>query len=152
MKVDIVRYGDQDTLHALSGEISKYSNVKAYYVSAPFTLGDLMYNKTVRSWTLTNDTKMDSYLEVCEATNDIDFEEMKKVVALNITHGYNLNKFAFNKINFGKSVIPYKYTFIRPLLVPFICFGFKNNENSNAVLCAMQINYSKPSLSFGKGK
>lgn len=152
MKVDIVRYGDQDTLHALSGEISKYSNVKAYYVSAPFTLGDLMYNKTVWSWTLTNDTKMDSYLEVCEATNDIDFEEMKKVVALNITHGYDLNKFAFNKINFGKSVIPYKYTFIRPLLVPFICFGFKNNENSNAVLCAMQINYSKPSLSFGKGK
>ena len=56
------------------------------------------------------------------------------------------------KINFGKSVIPYKYTFIRPLLVPFICFGFKNNENSNAILCAMQINYSKPSLSFGKGK
>lgn len=152
MKIDIVRYGDQDTLHALSGEISKYNNVHAYYISAPFTLGDLMYNKTIWSWTLTNDTELSSYVEVCEATNNIDFENMSKIVALNISHGYDLDNFDFNKINFSKSVVPFKYTFIRPLLVPFICFGFKNNENSNAVLCSMQIIYSKPSISFGKGK
>ena len=151
-KVDIVRYGDQNTLHQVSGELAIYENVKSYYISAPFTLGDLMYNKTIWAWTLTNDTNFDSYIEVCQATNNIDYENMSKLVALNVANGHDFTKFSFNKINFNKNAVPYKYTFIRPVLVPFICFGFKNNENSNAVLCSMQINYSKPSLSFGKGK
>ena len=150
--VNIVRYGDQPLLNTIGGEIAKYDNVKAFYISAPFTLGDLIYNKTIWAWTLTNDTPLESAVETYEATNDLDFESMRKVVALNLTQSYNLNKFNFNRVNFGKNVVPYKYTFIRPLLVPFICFGFKNNDNTNAVLCAIQINYSKPNLSFGKGR
>lgn len=150
--VNVVRYGDQDPINTFSGEITHYESVNAYYISAPFTLGDLMYDKTIWAWTLTNDTQLESAVEAYEATNDLDFESMRKVVALNLTQSYNLNKFNFNRVNFGKNVVPYKYTFIRPLLVPFICFGFKNNDNTNAVLCAIQINYSKPNLSFGKGR
>lgn len=150
--LNLVRYASQDISRNFRAEIKEYSNVKAYYITAPFTMGNLMYNKTIWGWTLTNDTDISSSLEVCQAMNNVDFDEMTKLSDINlITRGYNFNNINFENLDFDKYIVPHKYTFYRPLNVPFICFGFRNTEGTNAVLSTMQIIYTVPNGSVGRG-
>lgn len=149
--INLVRYGNQDITRSFKAEIKKYENVKAYYITAPITMGNLMYNKTIWAWTLTNDSNIPSSIEVCQATNDVDFEKMTKLVDLKKTdYGHSFESFNFENVDFSKYTIPHKYTFYRPLTIPFICFGFRNNNGDNAVLCSMQIVYTIPSGSNSK--
>lgn len=149
--INLVRYGNQDITKSFKAEIKQYENVKAYYITAPITMGNLMYNKTIWGWTLTNDSNIPSSIEVCQATNDVDFEKMTKLVDLKKTdYGHSFESFNFENVDFSKYTIPHKYTFYRPLTVPFICFGFRNNDGDNAVLCSMQIVYTIPSGSNSK--
>lgn len=148
--LNIVRYAAQSMTKNFKAEISKYRNVRAYYITAPHTMGDLMHNKTIWGWTLTNDTQIKSAIEICQATNDIHLEEMATIVDFNRRdYGLNLENFNVANINFDKYTIPHKYTFYRPLNVPFISFGFRNNDSSNAVLSSMQIIYTIPFASIG---
>ena len=183
-KLDVIRYVNQNLLADNKAIITRYDKVKAYYIKAPNPLGNLMYNKTIWAWTITNDTNFESSVEVCYASNDIDFENMEKIVDLtkienglsldDIKHlaelyktlssdnmkkitdimqdkyGLNLGDISVDKMNFNRFIIPSKYTFYRPLNVPFICFGFKNSPGENAVLCTMQILYTVPLGSIGK--
>lgn len=149
-EINLVRYSNQSVKKAFKAEIKCYSNVKAYYITAPFTLGNLMYDKTIWGWTLTNDTNIKSYVEVCQALNDLDIENMRSLVGIyKSDFGFDLNKVDFEGLNFEKYIIPHKYTFYRPLRVPFICFGFRNYEGTNCVLSSMQIIYTVPIGSVG---
>ncbi|MCK9449436.1 MAG: hypothetical protein M0Q41_10730 [Bacteroidales bacterium] len=148
--LNIVRYAAQSMTKNFKAEIFKYRNVKAYYITSPHTMGDLMHNKTIWGWTLTNDTQIKSSIEICQATNDTHLEEMATIVDFNRRdYGLNLENFNVANINFDKYVIPHKYTFYRPLNVPFISFGFRNNDADNAVLSSMQIIYTIPFASVG---
>lgn len=150
-ELDLIRYADQSTFKMFRAEIKEYNNVKAYYITAPITMGNLLYNKTIWGWTLTNDTSIPSSLEICQATNEIDFDNMAKIVSLNKTdYEYNLSNLNYKNLDFDKYVVPHTYTFYRPVSVPFICFGFRNNDNDNAVLCTMQVIYTMPSGTIGK--
>lgn len=157
--LNIVQYGTQNLYKQFKAEIKEFTNVKAYYITAPFTMGNLMYNKTIWGWTLTNDTDIPSSIEVCQALNTEDFEKMAKVsdnvnIVMNVNQqqkGYDLDDLSFRDMDFDKYVIPHKYTFYRPLNVPFICFGFRNNDGTNAVLSTMQIVYTVPMGSVGRG-
>jgi len=149
--LNLIRYADQEINQSFKAQIIKYSNIKAYYISAPFTMGNLMYNKTIWGWTLTNDTNIYSQIEVCQATNDTDFENMKGIIDLNKSdYGYSFSQVNFSSVSFDKFVIPHKYTFYRPINVSFICFGFQNNEATNAVLSSIQVIYTLPRGSNSK--
>ena len=151
-EINLVRYANQNISNYFKAEIKRYENVKAYYITAPYTMGNLMYDKTIWGWTLTNDTDIPSSLEVCQATNNVDFEEMTKLADIVKTdYGYSFNNIKFTNIDFDRYVIPHKYTFYRPIKVPFICFGFRNNNGENAVLSTMQVVYTVPLGSVGKG-
>lgn len=148
--IDIVRYGNQNIETEIRAEIKKLRNVKAYYITAPQVMGDIMHNKTIWAFSITNDTQIPSEIEICQATNELHLESMAKIVDFNQkNYGLNLESFSIADINFEKYVIPHKYTYYKPLNVPFISFGFRNNENSNALLSAMQIIYSTPFASVG---
>lgn len=148
--LDIVRYAAQSMTKNFKAEISKFRNVRAYYITSPHTMGDLMHNKTIWGWTITNDTQIKSSIEICQATNDTHLEEMETIVDFNRSdYGLNLENFNVANINFDKYTIPHKYTFYRPLNVPFISFGFRNNSGDNAVLSSMQIIYTIPFPSIG---
>ena len=149
--VNLINFLNRNIQNNFKAEISLYTPVKAYYITAPFTLGDLMYNKTIWAYTITNDTNMSSSIELCRATNNIDYEKMISLAKLTPIKGFDTEEMSFNKIDFERIVIPKKITFVRPILVPFICFGFRSNDNENAILCAIQIVYTKNEISVGKG-
>lgn len=150
-RINLIRYSNQDISKNFKAEIKKYSNVKAYYITAPFTKGNLMYDMTIWGWTLTSDTNIPNSIEVCQATNDVDFDEMVKLVDLQKNDfGHSLDNMNLGNLSFDKFVIPHKYTFYRPLKVPFICFGFRNNDNSNCILGLMQVIYTIPMSSIGR--
>ena len=147
--LDIVQYSGQ-TLSAFRGEIIEYSNVEAFYITKPYTLASLEYFKTIWSFTLTNDTNLPSELELCYATNKIPYENMKTLAKISKDAlGFDLSEFDFRKIDFDKNIVPRTYTNKRILSnVKFVCFGFRNNNDTNAVLSSMAITYTVPYPSY----
>ena len=90
-KVDVIQYDRQSIMQSNQAIITRYDKINAYYIKAPNTFGNLMYNKTIWSWTITNDTNLQSNVEVCYASNDIDFSSMSKIVDLTkMESGLNL--------------------------------------------------------------
>lgn len=153
--LDIVPYWNSTPVYeafdvVLPAEICSYKNVEAYYITAPFTMGDLMHNKAIWGWTLTSDSGEPSSIEVCQAVNDVNLDEMEEIVAYrNTSEGYEYGDIAYERIDFSKTIVPNTYTYYNTLLVPFICFGLRNNDDENAVLSSLQVLYTKPSGTFG---
>ena len=77
----------------------------------------------------------------------------KKSRSLNISVdklGLELDLLNFTKLDLEKNVVPRLNSNYRVLPnVNFICFGFKNNANSNSVLCKMNITYTISSPAYG---
>ena len=149
--IRIVEYGEQNALVAdFPSELHKHTPVKAYFITAPAMLGSLNHRKTIWAWTLTG-YKERNDLEVCKATNERNLENMKSLfLAKDRPVGFDLNAFSFEAVDFEKSIVPRKHTYIRPISVPFLCFGFRSEKNAPSVLTAISIVYSTPLL--GKGK
>ena len=62
---------------------------------------------------------------------------------------FSLASMNFVKLDFDKNLTPRTYTNSR--ILPqrkFICFGFKNYNNTNSVLSSMSIIYSVPTQSY----
>lgn len=151
--LNLVRYANQPTQMPFEAEITEYVNVTAYYITAPFTMGSLLHNKLIKGWALTNDTDIVSEIEVAMATNEEQIDKMTTVSMTGINQlqkGYNLYDFSFNAIDFEKRVIPTVQVEWRWLRVNFICFGFRNLENTNSVLSSLQIVYTISGNAFGK--
>lgn len=151
--VNICRYGEQDESHNFKSEIREYNNVEAFYITAPFALGSLDYFKTIYSYTLTNDVGIPSQLDVAYASNKLPIVDMKKMSTISLTKeqlGLDFSDMSFKKVDFDKTVVPRTYTVSRILShQKFICFAFKNYDNTNAVLSAMSITYTTPFPSYG---
>ena len=62
---------------------------------------------------------------------------------------FSLASMNFVKVDFDKNLTPRTYTSSRILpQQKFICFGFKNYNNTNSVLSSMSIIYSVPTQSY----
>lgn len=125
--------------------------VEAYFITKPFTLGSLSYFKTIWSWTLTNDTSIPSELEVAIASNKIPFENMRTLAKISKDKlSFDFNNLNYNKIDFDKNIVPRTYTNHRILSqLKFVCFGFRNFNNTNSILSSMAIVYTTPFPSYG---
>ncbi len=148
--VNVILYADQDMANlSFPSEIRKHSYVKARFITAPAVLGGISYRKTIWAWTMTASDKPND-LKVCQATNEERFEDMKQMAfSENIPIGLDFKQLTFMSLDFGKSAIPRKYTYFRPLSVPFISFGFKSGKPANSILTAVAITYSVPMLGWG---
>lgn len=149
-ELDIVRYGTQGlSVQTFVSELHKHTPVKAYFIAAPAVLGSLGHRKTIWSWTLSAFREQND-LQVCQATNDEKLEDMKALLfADSVPSGMDFKHFSFEAIDFGKSNVPRKYTYFRPISVPFISFGFKSDKASNSILTAATIVYTVPLLGRG---
>lgn len=150
-ELDLVRYADQLYSRAFQAEIKSYKPVPAFYITKPYTLGDLNYFKTIWQYTLTNDTNIPSELELTYASNKIPYESTKTLAKISVDKfSFSLDSFDFRKVDFDKNVTPRTYTNSRILpRQKFICFGFRNYNNTNSVLSSMSIIYSIPHASYG---
>ncbi len=165
--IDIVQYNTQSLVSAFRGEIIEYSNVEAFYITKPYTMGSLEYFKTVWSFTLSNDTNMPSEVQLCYASNKIPQEIMKTLAYVNDSIskdsvatekvlsvaksalGLDFSILNFEKIDFDKNIAPRTYTHKRTLSnVKFLCFGFRNYNDTNAVLSSLSITYTIPYPSY----
>lgn len=149
--VNLVRYAEQDISRSFRAEIKQYKPVEAYYITKPFTMGSLDYFKTIWSWTLTNDTSIPSELEIAIANNKIPFDSMRTLAGISKDKfGFDLNNFDFHKIDLQKNLVPRTYTNQRIISqLKFICFGFRNFNNTNSVLSSMSMIYTIPFPSYG---
>ena len=149
-EVDVIRYGDQNLAAAsFVSELHKHTPVYSYFIAAPAVLGDLSHRKTIWAWTLSS-FKEPNDLQVCQATNEQNLEDMKALAfADNVPIGYNLKKFGFATIDFEKSAVPRKFTYIRPISVPFVAFGFKSEKAVNSILTVTSIVYTIPMMGRG---
>lgn len=149
--IDLVRYANQEVSKAFKAEIREYSPVEAFYITKPFDMGSLDYFKTIWSWTLTNDTSIPSELDVAHVSNKIPFEKMRTLAKISKEKiSFDLNDLDFRKLDLQKNIVPRTYTQQRIISqLKFICFGFRNNNNTNSVLSSMSIVYTVPFPSYG---
>ena len=148
--IDIWLYDSQNMLSlSFPSEIHIHRNVKAFFIAAPAVLGDISYRKTVWAWTLSA-FKETNDLQVCQATNEETLEDMRAMAfADNVPIGLDFKDFSFSLVDFGKSAVPRKFTYFRPLSVPFMAFGFKSDNDANSILTATSIVYTVPMLGRG---
>ena len=150
--LDIVQYNRQP-LNAFRGEVIEYSNVEAFYIPRPETMGTLEHFKTIWSFTVTNDSNVPSELDLCYASNKIPSEKLKTLAYITLSKeqmGFSFEDFDFREIDFDKNVVPRTYTHKRVLSnVKFVCFAFRNYKDTNCVLGSMSITYSLPYPSYG---
>jgi hypothetical protein len=149
-EVNVIKYEpSQDVTQSFRSELHSHTSVKSYFICGAAKLGSLGYRKTIWSWTLT--ASYDNDLEVCEATNEANLESMRSISAPNRNaSGMALGKIEFYSFDMSKSIVPRKYTYVRPISVPFISFGFRSNESRNSVLNDVSIVYSIPIHGFGR--
>ena len=149
--IDIVRYGNQEVSKVFKAEIRNYEPVEAFYITKPFDMGSLDYFKTIWSWTLTNDTSIPSELDVTYVSNKIPFERMRTLASMSKEKlSLDLNELDFMKLDLQKNIVPRTYTHQRIISqLKFICFGFRNYNNTNSVLSSMSIVYTVPFPSYG---
>lgn len=150
-RMDIVRYGNQGTTFTFSGEVIERRNVVAYYITAPFTMGNLNYFKTIWQITLTNDTGNPSEYDLAVASNKIPSFDTKDIASISKAMiGLNFLDFTFKAVDFDKDVVPRTYTIQRTLgMQKFVCFALKNDNNSNAILSSLSVIYTIPFPSYG---
>ena len=149
--MNIVIYGEQGIASTFQAEITERRNVVAYYVTAPFTMGNLNYFKTIWQITLTNDTGEPSEYDLSVASNKIPVIDTKTIASISKAMiGTNFNDYTFNAIDFDKDVVPRTYTMQRTLgRQKFVCFAFKNENNTNAILSSLSVIYTIPFPSYG---
>ena len=148
--LDIIQYSVQSIITmSFASEIHIHKPVKSYFIAAPAPLGDISYRKTIWAWTLSA-FKEANDLQVCQATNEENLEDMKALAfADSVPIGLSLHRLSFENLDFGKSTVPRKYTYFRPLSVPFVSFGFKSDKDANSILTATSIVYTIPMLGRG---
>ena len=114
-------------------------------------MGNLNNFKTIWGFTLTNDTDLPSELYITYASNKIPISSTKTLAGISqAALTLNFEDMDFTKADFDKLVVPRTYTIHRVLAYQkFICFGFKNSNNTNAVLSAMSVTYTIPHPSYG---
>ena len=127
-----------------TGYIEHIENVSAVYVSAPIHMGTLSYYKNIYCYTLTNDTRKKSELNVSIISNSIPLEQAKEVGGIGDNFGFSLAMFDFNSVALAQDYVAARsYTKYRNIMRQrFTDFVFSNKDNTNAVLSNMSFIYT----------
>lgn len=142
--LNIIHYANRDDRY--SGVITKSENVKAHYITAPYTMSALAFNKTIWQWVIANDTNLASFINVgfFASRKQGDFKNISGSSALDFK---DMN---MNKIQFINDKLPHFYSRARTVPhVGFIRFLFENNEDSNMVLTTLQVIYTLSQFTKG---
>jgi hypothetical protein len=114
-------------------------NVVAYFVTAPFNFGSNSQYKTIERFVLTNDTRVDSYLEILYiASNQADtFKEIT-----NSNNNLNFSNITMTNLYFGSAYLPLPFTLRANIRnVSSIMFKFYNDRDDNACLTNLTMLY-----------
>ena len=146
--LDLVYYNNQ--LGYYSGVVTTENKVQSFYVTAPYSMGTISSVKTIWAWVITNDTNLASYMDVgyISSRRQGGFETIVK--SSPASRDLNFANFEFSKVSFLNDSLPHVYTKYRTLAsVNFIRFAFKNEEDSNIALTAMDVIYTVSGLAKG---
>ena len=151
---------DNETIQELSNEgedITIYfiseSNIKSFYFTKPINFGTTMYEKTIYSFTIVNDSQIASYMDVGYlASNKYSDYSMIKPVKTIDTGSRNLEfeEFTFGKVQFLDDKLPHIY--IRPKKIPrvsYISFVFRNDTESRMLIGQFQMLYTITKMARG---
>jgi hypothetical protein len=114
-------------------------NVVAYFVTAPFNFGSNSQYKTIERFVLTNDTRVDSYVEILYiASNQADtFKEIT-----NSNNNLNFSNITMTNLYFGSAYLPLPFTLRANIRnVSSIMFKFYNDRDDNACLTNLTMLY-----------
>ena len=139
------------TQAGFKAKLHMYTPVKAYYITAPYTAGSLSYNKTLWSWTLTDTSASGYSVDVCLATNDEAFDDLRtEIVGLGAsTTGFDYNSQSNLYLDYDKIKLPRSVSYVRPLTSQYFCFAFKNFEAEPSALFSLTVTYSVPGAIYG---
>jgi len=146
--LDLVYYNNQNGYY--SGVVTAENKVQSFYVTAPYSMGSISSLKTVWAWVIANDTNLASYMDVgyISSRKQGGFETIVK--SSPASRKFNFDGFDFSKVSFLNDSLPHVYTRYRTLpSVNFIRFVFKNEEDTNIALTAMDVIYTVSGLSKG---
>lgn len=142
--LDLIFYNNR--IFRYSGVITDKQPVQAFYRTKPYNMGTTMYEKTVWSWVIANDSGLASSTDVGYITSrkqsrfDMSIESKE----------FKTSGFDFNNIQFTNDNLP--LVFIKNRTLPnitFIEFIFKNDSDSNMVLSQFSLTYSISQLTRG---
>lgn len=143
--LDLIFYNDRNDRY--SGVITSKQNVQAYYRTKPYNMGTRMYEKTIWSWTVVNDSGLESFTDVGYIASTK--QNSKYNLAIDAS-AFNTNSFNFSTVRFTNNNLPHVY--IRNKTLPnitFVEFIFRNDDDSNMVLSQMSLLYSISQLTRG---
>ena len=142
--LDVIFYNDRNDRY--SGVITDKLNIEAYYRTKPYNMGTTLYEKTVWSWSIVNDSGVAS-------STDIGYITSRKQKGFNLvmdSNEFETTGFDFSKVQFTNNEAPYVYVKNRILAnITFIEFVFKNDSDSNMVLSQFSLLYSQSQFTRG---
>lgn len=141
--LDLINYNSYNGSYR--GVITNQENVKAFYITKPYDMGTILYEKTVWQWAIINDTELASYMDIGYLTSrkQGDYDLVIKTASGSRAYSYDESKFSFDKIQFTSDKLPHIYNRYRVLAnVGFMRFLFRNNEDSNIVLDQLSLIYT----------
>ena len=146
--LNIVRYANQPVTIQYKGEIRMYTDIEAYYITKPYDFGTLNYYKTVYAWTISNDTDLESNINITYASNKVPLEKQKTIATtiqnvVSTAKNVDFKDLAFTRYDFTSRTTPSTYIKYHTLSnQEFICFAFKNSPKTNSVLCSVEVTYA----------
>ena len=142
--VDVIKYADQSSTLFLQAEIRHYRQYEKYYITKPYFNTSLNSFKTIWSWNFVNDVKEANKFQITYANNKIPYHKTMTMFDVGENKmAFSFEDLSFVEVDFEKNIVPRTYTSNRVVpKVKFICFGFKNNENSNMILTSMNMTYT----------
>jgi hypothetical protein len=142
--LDVIFYNDRNDRY--SGVITDKLNIEAYYRTKPYNMGTTLYEKTVWSWSIVNDSGVAS-------STDVGYITSRKQKGFNLvmdSNEFETTGFDFSKVQFTNNEAPYVYVKNRILAnITFIEFVFKNDSDSNMVLSQFSLLYSQSQFTRG---
>lgn len=142
--LDVIFYNNRNDRY--SGVITDKLNIEAYYRTKPYNMGTTLYEKTVWSWSIVNDSGVAS-------STDVGYITSRKQKGFNLvmdSNEFETTGFDFSKVQFTNNEAPYVYVKNRILAnITFIEFVFKNDSDSNMVLSQFSLLYSQSQFTRG---
>jgi len=147
--LEIYNKDSENRTYTYYGVSTKISNINAYYITKPYDFGTIIYGKTIKAWTIANDTNLNSKVSVSYYSSN-KMANYGNAILFNDGNRDIFNNTSFSDITFEKDVLPHIRTTIKVVPnVGFIRFKFFNNGTTNLVLSQLSINYILNNLKGG---
>ncbi len=128
--------------------IRKYP-VNAFYITAPFNFNNNEQYKNLVSYTITNDTPLESDMKVSVISNNIPKKKAQVISVasnklLNTRFTLSLSDYDFSNLSLSQDYVAVRgQTIFRNLVRQrFICFVFNNENDKNLVLSELSVVYT----------